>query len=178
MTALSHLRELNSFTMDASQLTQQSINKINSTTEYSLRNRTGQNRSQVITRCTIATMAEQEVARHMNGYVMDSVIDFDDPFTYAFDVLSGVEYYGSRIEVKTHQSNARWISVNLDERNVSGHMNLFHFLNYDVADYITIFDSKPIAHNVYNFKCVFAGTKANLRSVIRKSNYNGWYLHI
>lgn len=178
MTALSHLQSLSQFTMDTNQLTATSVTKIKSTVSYSMNNRTGQDINQVTRRCMIATMAEQQVAEHMNGYVMDSTIDFNDPFTYAFDVLSGIEYYGTRIEVKTHQTNSRWISVNIDERNTTGFMNLYHFLNYEVSDYITIFNTSPYVNNAYNFNRAFVGTKYDLKRVIRKSNYNGWYLHI
>ena len=178
MTALSHLRSLTNFSMGMNELSPMSVAKVQSTVLYSMNNRTSQNADQVTRRCAIATMAEQKVAEHMNGFVMNCDIDFNDPFTYAFDVLSGIDFYGARIEVKTHQSNSRWISVNLDERNSTGHMNLFHFLNFDVSDYITIFNSSQYADNGYNFSCAFVGTKHELQRVIRKSNYNGWYLHI
>lgn len=177
MTALSQLQSLSQFTMSPDQLTLASVSKVKSTVAYSMANRSGQDINNVTRRCIIATMAEQQVATHMMGYVMDSIVDFNDPFTYAFDVLSGIEFYGARIEVKTHQSNARWISVNLDERNTTGFMNLYHFLNYEISDYITIFNSSQYG-NSYNFNRVFTGTKYSLKQVIRKSNYNGWYLHI
>ena len=113
----------------------------------------------------------------MNGNFMDCDVNFDDPFTYAFDVLSGIEYYGTRIEVKTHQSNAKWIAVNIEKNNKFGMINLHHFLSIDVADYIAIYDSKRF-DNGFNFKTAFIGTREQLKPLIRKSNFKGWYLHI
>lgn len=178
MKSLHQLSQLSMFSMDHIELTAESRNKIDTTVLYSMNRDPNQNINHVTNRCIIATMAEQKVASHMLGYVMNGTVDFSDPLSYAYDVLSGIEYHGARIEVKTHQSNARWISVNLDERNTTGFMNLFHFLNYEAADYITIFNSLPLTTTSYNFKTAFVGTRADIKKVIRKSNYNGWYLHI
>ncbi len=177
MTALLHLQSLSEFEMSEINLSEESNNKIKSTVFYSLQNNPGQNTEHVNRRCQIATMAEQKVAEHMSGHVMNSHIDFNDPFTYAFDVLSGINYYGTRIEVKTHQNNNRWISVNLDHKNLTGHMNLHHFLEYEAADYITIYTSTAKIFSV-KFKNVFTGTRKDVKKIIRKSRYDGWYLHI
>lgn len=177
MNAIAHLQSLNNFTMSPLDLSEPSIKKVNSTIRYTMNTNPHQNIEHARLRCVIAQMAEQKTANHMNGDFMDCDVNFDDPFTYAFDVLSGIEYYGTRIEVKTHQSNAKWIAVNIEKKNEWGMINLHHFLSIDVADYIAIYDSKRADSSV-NFKTVFMGTREQLKPLIRKSNFKGWYLHI
>lgn len=161
--------------MSYADLCPSSIDKIKSTINYSLQSNPKQNINHVRKRCTIATMAEQQVAYHMSGQVMDSSIDYNDPFSFAFDVLSSHIYHGARIEVKTHQSDARWINVNIDKKNESGFMNLYPLLNYSVADYITVFRSSEIKSGTFSFTNMFTGTPHHLAPLIKKSQYNQYY---
>lgn len=179
MKALEHLKSFEDFTMKYENLNHSSKEKVKSTIKYTLSKNPIQNKKHVAKRCLIATLAEQKVAEHMNGRVMDSEVDFDDPYSFAFDVLSSHEYHGARIEVKTHQSDSKWINVNLDLENKSNFMNLYPFLNYGVADFIIIFRSHEPSKGLYMFEPCFIGTQADITSVINKSMYNDqFYLDI
>lgn len=168
---------LKSFYMTQDLIDASSSMKIMGTTNYSMQKNPNQDFHEVHERCKVATMAEQSVAYHMNGSIMDNPADYSDPYSYSFDVLSGKEYYGARIEVKTHQSDSKWINVNIDHHNKSGVMNLFHFLEYDVADFIAIYRSKKI-NGIYSFSQAFVGNRSQLKPLITKSNYGGWYLKL
>lgn len=161
--------------MSYSDLWPSSIDKINSTISYTMNSNPNQNINQVKKRCTLATMAEQQVAYHMCGQVIDSKVDYNDPFSFAFDVLSSHIYHGARIEVKTHQSDGRWINVNIDRKNESGFMNLYPLLNYSVADFVTIFRTDKIKQGTYAFTSMFTGTPHQIAPIIKKSQYNQYY---
>ena len=114
---ISKLSSISSFNSSDIILNQTSIDKINSTVAYSLSKNPERDYNSALKRCTIAQTAEQKVAEILNGYNTNFDIDYDDPYTYSFDVLAGFEFYNTRIEVKTHQSNSRWITVNIDRHN-------------------------------------------------------------
>ena len=172
MYPLEHLKTLTHYQLqdDMSDVTKQ---KIMSTARYSLSIDPDQTLNYAVSRCALAIYAEQRVADHMQGHVMNNDINFDIPLTYAYDVLSSPLYYGARIEVKTHQSGSRWINVNIEKENTANCLNLYHFLEYEIADYITIFNC-----NSQKYNNVFVGNRCDLKKIIRKSNYSGWYLHL
>ena len=163
--------------MEYKDLSMKSKTKIMKTVDYSMSKNPSQDYEHVISRCTIAIMAEQRVASHLDGEVADYDANMADPYSYAYDVIGSKEYYHARVEVKTHQSDAKWITVNTEHNNISGAMNIFHFINYDIADYITIYKT-GIKSRVTSFQLAFMGDRNDLKSVIKKSNYSGWYLNI
>lgn len=178
MKVISRLREMSNFYMRNNDLNSFSNEKIRKTIEYSISKNYNQNFDQTVLRCTIATMAEQKVAEITAGIVADYIIDYSDPLSFAYDVLSGPQYHGARIEVKTHQTNSRWISVNVERENPNGIMNLHHFLEYEAADVIVIYRSNYNVGGGYMFQSAFIGTRSDIKRVITRSNYSGWYLNI
>ena len=170
---ISTLSNVQSFNASDIILNQASINKINSTINYSLSKNPSQDYDFVLRKCTIAQLAEQKVAEILNGVNVDFDIDYNDPYSYSFDVLAGFEFYNTRIEVKTHQSNSRWITVNIDRHNKNNHMNLYPFLEYNITDIIVIYKTDGIVFNT-----IFVGNVNDIKPLIRKSNYSGWYLNI
>lgn len=179
MKALNHLKLLTDFNMSFDDMNEISREKVKDTLKYSISKNEKQNKSNAAKRIAIATLAEQMVAQHMNGNIANFEIDYNDPFTYAYDVVAGHEYHNIRIEVKTHQKDNDWINVNLELENVKGYLNVHHFLKYDVADYIIIFRSEKNDDGSYHFKTEFIGNKDDLTSVITRSCYNReYYLNI
>ena len=170
---ISKLSSIKSFNSSDVILNQTSIDKINSTIQYSLSKNREQEYQYVLKKCTIAQTAEQKVAEILNGYNTNFDIDYDDPYTYSFDVLAGFEFYNTRIEVKTHQSNSRWITVNIDRHNKNNYMNLYPFLEYGIADVIVIYKTDGVVFNT-----IFVGSVNDIKPLIKKSNYSGWYLNI
>jgi hypothetical protein len=170
---ISKLSSISSFNSSDIILNQTSIDKINSTVAYSLSKKPERDYNSALKRCTIAQTAEQKVAEILNGYNTNFDIDYDDPYTYSFDVLAGFEFYNTRIEVKTHQSNSKWITVNTDRHNKNNYMNLYPFLEYGIADVIVIYKTDGII-----FNNVFVGNVNDIKPLIKKSNYSGWYLNI
>ncbi|ULA52512.1 endonuclease [Enterobacter phage vB-EclM_KMB19] len=175
------LKALKSFYRACSDLTPEDRVKIKSTDAYSLRQDPDQDKTDVINRCAIAQLAEKAVADWMDGYVAGGQENHDDPYTYAWDVLAHPRFCGLRVEVKTHQSDSKWISVTTgysgDYPGGSG-INLGPFLTHRVADCIIILDVVESGPSVYQFTLKFAGDHEDLKSVVRKSNYQGWYLNL
>ena len=52
-------------------------------------------------------------------------------------------------------------------------MNLYPFLEYGIADVIVIYKTDGII-----FNNVFVGSVNDIKPLIKKSNYSGWYLNI
>ena len=170
---ISVLSNIQSFNSSDIILNQTSIDKINSTVAYSLSKNPERDYNSALKRCTIAQTAEQKVAEILNGYNTNFDIDYNDPYSYSFDVLAGFEFYNTRIEVKTHQSNSRWITVNIDRHNKNNHMNLYPFLEYNITDVIVIYKTDGVVFNT-----IFVGNVNDIKPLIKKSNYSGWYLNI
>lgn len=175
------LKNLKSFYRAFSDLTPEDRVKIKDTVAYSLRQNPDQDKTAVINRCAIAQLAERAVADWMDGYVAGGQENHNDPYTYAWDVLAHPRFCGLRIEVKTHQSNSKWISATTgysgDYPGGAG-INLGPFLTHRVADCIIILDVVESGPSVYQFTLKFAGDYEDLKSVVRKSNYQGWYLNL
>lgn len=173
------LERLQPFTMMVKDLTPQSKEKVKDTTRYSLRKDPSQDEREVLRRCTIATLAEQYVAQEALGWVLGGEEDYDNPYSFAYDVVSRE---GVRIEVKTHQSKAKWISVHTgaegDYPNGYG-INLGPFLDHRLADMMVMLDTKEINGGIYQFTPKFlAGVKAFHpdSGFVQKSQGEGWYL--
>ncbi|WBF80115.1 endonuclease IV [Escherichia phage vB_Eco_F26] len=178
---LQRLFQIPTFTLSNSNLTSEMKVKIADTARYSLKQNPNQDKAEVIERCRIAVYAEFFVADWLSGYVNKGQEDVDDPYTYAWDVLAHPKYCGLRVEVKTHQTDSRWISVTTGcsgEYPYGSGINLGPILNHQVADCIIIFNTKEIHPGVIQYTPKFIGDREDLRKVVRKSNYNGWYLSI
>ena len=167
------------FTLKTSDLTGEMKVKIKDTVLYSLSQDPSQDKKEVLTRCVIATYAEYMVADWLNGYVNSGLEDHDDPYTYAWDVLAHPMYCGLRVEVKTHQSDSKWISCTTgysgDFPYGTG-INLGPLLNHKVADCIIIFDTSVNEAGDVLFTPKFSGDREAITKLVRKSNYTGWYL--
>lgn len=157
--------------------------KAKSTAAYSLSQNPDQDKVDVIRRCCIAQLAEKAVADWLDGYVAGGrgEENHEDPYTYAWDVLAHPRFCGLRVEVKTHQSDSKWISVTTgysgDYPGGTG-INVGPFLTHRVADCIIILDVEEVRPTIYRFTLKFAGDHEDLKSVVKKSNYQGWYLQI
>lgn len=178
MKAVGHLTKLQEFDASEDELTEQSNEKVSSTIKYSMQQYTMQKQEHVRTRCVVATLGEQKVAEHMEGVVMHNPINYDDPYSFGFDVLSSPTYYGARVEVKTTMSPNKWININTEHKSVKGHLNVFHFLEFPVADYITIFRVKEVGMK-FKFTREFTGNRHEFKRILRRSRYtNNWYLNL
>lgn len=175
------LSQVPTFTLSKNDLTSEMKVKISDTVRYSLTQNPDQSKEEVVKRCMIAVYAEYFVANWMNGYVNRGQEDVNDPYTYAWDVLAHPMYSGLRIEVKTHQTDSRWISVTTgyggDYPGGSG-INLGPILNHQVADCIIIFKTTEVSPGVFQYTLKFSGDREDLKKLVRKSNYSGWYLNI
>lgn len=155
--------------------------KASNTARNSLKLDESQNRRAVLKRCVIATLAEQMVALATAGRVMDSEFDKTNPFSYAFDVISEE---GVRIEVKTHQSDSRWINVHTKGRYPYPHgsgIDLDGFLTYRLSDLIIILETDEVSPGVYRFTPRMMGDQTAFlpgSGLVQESKYEngGWYL--
>lgn len=174
------LSEIEENIMNKFSLTKESIEKIKSTAEYSLNQDPDQDPKEVVKRCMIAQMAEQYVAEHMEGWFSSGDEDVSEPLTYAFDVLAPMKYNGIRIEVKTHQSGSKWISVST---GASGKypgktgINVGPFLQHKVADVIIFFDVEDFGQGHYKLIPRLMADQIALEECITKSKYTGYYLN-
>lgn len=167
--------------MKISDLTEESRKKVHDTFKYAIDANGESDRRAVMKRCVIAQLAEQYVAEWMEGTALHGDEDLEDPWTYAFDVLAGPKYYGMRIEVKTHQSDSSYITVN------TGHdvpypgsigLNLRPFLNFSICDLIIFFDTNEVDGG-WMFEPFLVSDRDSLKSegVVKKSQYSGYYLN-
>lgn len=155
--------------------------KASNTARNSLKLDESQNRRAVLKRCVIATLAEQMVALATAGRVMDSEFDKTNPFSYAFDVISEE---GVRIEVKTHQSDSRWINVHTKGRYPYPHgsgIDLDGFITYRLSDLIIILETDEVSPGVYRFTPRMMGDQTAFlpgSGLVQESKYEngGWYL--
>lgn len=175
------LAEFEKFDMRKADLSAESIEKIKDTVRYTMTRDPDQNLTDVLKRCMIAQMAEQQVATHVEGNfgTLDAV--YDDPYTWAYDVLAHIKYSGIRIEVKTHQSGSKWIQVNTRNRPpypATSGINIGPMLEHGVADLLIIFDVKE-NNDVYTFTPVLLCDKIALTNtdLIKKSNFQGYYIN-
>lgn len=180
-SGLLRLKGLKTFTRAFSDLSTSDRIKAKNTAAYSLRQNPDQDKAAVVNRCAIAQLAEKAVAEWLDGYVAGGNEDHDDPYTYAWDVLAHPRFCGLRVEVKTHQSDSKWISITTgysgDYPGGKG-INLGPFLTHRVADCIIILDVVEVSPSVFQFTLKFAGDHEDLKSVVKKSNYKGWYLNL
>lgn len=178
------LAEFEKFTMCQADLTNESVDKIKGTVRYTMGRDSDQDVKDVIRRCMIAQMAEQKVAEHVEGQVADLDAVYDDPYTWAYDVLSHVKYSGVRIEVKTHQSQAKWIQVSTGQSGkypatgMSRGINIGPMLDFGVADLLIIFDVEE-NNGSFVFTPVLLCDKIALTNteLIKKSNFQGYYIN-
>lgn len=178
---LLRLKNLPTFILSNEFLTSEMKVKIADTARYSLKQDPGQIKEDVVRRCKVAVFAEYVVANWLDGYVNKGIEDVEDPYTYAWDVLAHPKYCGIRVEVKTHQIDSKWISVTTgysgDYPGGNG-INIGPFLNHRVADCIIILDAKETSPDVFSYSIKFVGDHEDLKKIVRKSNYNGWYLQL
>ncbi|CAL1777390.1 DenB-like DNA endonuclease IV [Acinetobacter phage vB_AbaM_PhT2-v2] len=167
--------------MTISDLSAESREKVHDTVSYAMSQNSETDIKQVTERCIIAILAEQYVAEWLNGHVMHGEEDLEDPWTYAFDVLAGPEYYGMRIEVKTHQSASKYISVNTGHvgpfKGSTG-INLRPFIEQPQADLIIIFDTERQPSG-WLIKPYMLSDKDSLvyPGIIVKSKFEGYYIN-
>ena len=178
-----HLCDIKEIRMRSTDLSQESKTKVKDTILYSLTQNPKQHRPSVLERCVIAQLAEQYVAEWMNGWCNHGNEDLSDPLSYGFDVLANIEYSGLRIEVKTHQSNSKYISVHTQNqepfKGTTG-LNLRPFIGLRVSDVMIIFDVKADdAGSAWLFKPVIIATPKAIcsKDVVLKSNFDGWYIN-
>lgn len=177
------LIELQPFKMGIKDLSQDSLDKAKDTAIYSLGLNPDQDKKQALLRCIVAQMAEQKVADHIQGWVNHGIEDVQDPITFAYDVLAPVEYSGLRIEVKTHQSDAKWISVStgangkyaVQNQNDRG-VNIGPFLDHQISDLIIFIDTKKI-NGKYLFTPKLLCDRMGLMECVKKSNFKGYYIN-
>ncbi len=174
--AIQHLASIPPKILSVSDLTVKTKAKVQETTMYAMEHNDETDVKLVLSRCIIAILAEQYVAEHMNGAVMHGEETPDDPWTYAFDVVSGPEYYGQRIEVKTHQSDSKYITVKTMTTSESG-INLVPFLESNIADLIIIFDTTEIERHKWLFTARVIADQLGIQQIITKSNFSGHYLN-
>lgn len=149
--------------------------------EHSMSLDNSQEQRSALKRCVIATLGEQLVAQCTNGRVMDTEFNKANPFSYSFDVISEE---GVRIEVKTHQSDSRWISVHTKGRHpypYGSGIDLDGFLTYRLSDLIIILDVEEVSPGVYRFIPRMMGDQTAFlpgSGLVQESKYEngGWYL--
>lgn len=149
--------------------------------DHSMSLDSSQDQPSVLKRCVIATLGEQLVAQCTNGRVIDNGFDKTNSFSYSFDIISEE---GMRIEVKTHQSGSRWISVHTKGNHpypYGSGIDLDGFLTYRLSDLIIILDTEEVAPGVYRFTPKMMGDQTAFlpgSGLVQKSKYknNGWYL--
>lgn len=179
--AFKRLASIPSTIMTMADLTPESKAKIKDTVKYAMEANNESDLSSVVTRCMIAQLAEQYVAEWMEGEVMHGDEDLNDPWTYAFDVVSGPKYYGMRLEVKTHQSESNYITINTGHaepfKGKSG-LNLRPFIEHKCADLIIIFNTKTTSSGVL-IEPVLLSDRDSLIApgVIVKSKFDGYYIN-
>lgn len=176
------LLELTPTTFNLNVLTPELKVKIKDTVLYSMRQSPDQDPKECIKKCAIAVYAEYYVAHHMAGYVNRGIEELNDPYTYAYDVLSHPKYCGLRVEVKTHQTDSRWVGVTSGAYGMypGGYgINLGPFLEFPVSDLIVIFKSEEISPECIQLTpWMLADKEAMLpgTGVVAKSKFEGWYL--
>jgi hypothetical protein len=175
------LSQIPTFTLSKNDLTSEMKVKIADTVRYSLSQNPDQSHEEVIKRCKVAVFAEYFVANWLDGYVNHGSEDVKDPYTWAWDVLAHPRYTGLRVEVKTHQSTSKWISVTTGQGGEfpkGTGINIGPFLNFKIADCIIILDVTETTPDDFLFTLKFVGDHNSLRTITRKSNYSGWYLNL
>lgn len=168
--------------MSSRDLTPESKTKVIDTTRYAMEHNNETDQTAVLTRCVIAQLAEQYVAQWMKGFCLHGEENTTDPWTYSFDVLAGPEYYGIRIEVKTQQSGAKYVSVHTGTtapyQGNSG-LNIRPFLECGIADLIIVFKTDKHPNGGWKFTPFITCDAEALRNkqVVKKSNYSGHYIN-
>lgn len=166
-------------TLSQGNLSYDARRKVTDTARYSLDKDPSQNEQDVVLRCMLATLAEQTIEGWTDGRMLGGRENYDNPFSFAFDVISNE---GVRIEVKTHQSNSKWISVTTGYEGDYPHgygINLGPFMQHGIADMMFMFDVTEQSKGVYLFTPKFmAGPKAfaPASGLVQKSQGDGWYL--
>lgn len=179
--AFKHLASIPKVFLTISDLTDESRVKVQDTIKYAMIQNSESDAKVVAERCVPAMLAEQYVAHWMEGYVMHGDEDLENPWTYAFDVLSGPKYYGMRIEVKTHQSASKYVTVNTGHaepfKGNTG-INLRPFIGLPQADLIIIFNTEQVG-NGWIIKPYLLSDRDSLVApgIIVKSKFDGYYIN-
>ena len=175
------LQRLNPTIMTTRHMSNLAKEKAHDTARYSLEQDPNQNSQDVLRRCLVAMMAEQIVAKAVHGFMPTGRENHDNPWSFAYDVVAKD---GVRIEVKTHQTKSKYITVNTgmsgDYPAKSPGINLGPFLGHKLADLIIIFDTKQDETGAVLFTPKFlAGRDAFSKDsgLVIRSNFNdGYYL--
>lgn len=175
------LQRLEPTKMTSKYMTKLAKEKAHETAHYSLRQDPTQNEQDVLRRNLVAMMAEQIVMNAVHGFMPTGRENHENPWSFAYDVV-GKD--GVRIEVKTHQANSKYITVNTgmsgDYPATSWGINLGPFLGHKLADLIIIFDTKQDSTGATLFTPKYlAGRDAFEKDsgLVIKSQYNdGYYL--
>lgn len=176
------LKNIPTVIMTKKDLTEESLDKVKDTARYSLSLDPNQDKKEVIERCLIAQMAEQHVAHYMEGFINHGIENTDDPLSYAYDVLANIKYTGLRIEVKTHQSESKWITVSTGHAEpYKGHagINLRPFIECGVADLMIIFRTTKVSPGEYKLSPMMMCDRTALipkSGVVKSSQFTGFYM--
>lgn len=161
---------------DASEETK---SKIIDTAKYALECDPTRDKQQLIRVTSASLLAEQFVAQHMEGSSYSGVEDIDDPWTYAFDVLSHIKYQGLRIEVKCAFSK-RWVNIRSTNHPSNEGINLDAFLASNVADVIIIFLTQENEPGVFSYVPAFVMGRevfSQYPNIIKRGrDQKSWYL--
>lgn len=179
--AFLHLASIPPKWFRSTDLTEESKVKVKDTVKYAMEANDEIDTFAVLKRCVVAQLAEQYVAEWMEGHVMHGEEDTSDPWTYAFDVLAGPKYYGMRIEVKTHQSESKYITVNTGHAQPfpgkSG-LNLRPFIEQKQADLIILFNTSE-KDGRWLIEPFLLSDRDSLmhKDIILKSKFDGFYIN-
>lgn len=146
-----HLTEIGQFNMSLKDASDETRIKIIDTAKYALECDPTRDRQQLIHVTTASLLAEQYVASHMEGSSYSGVEDINDPFTFAFDVLSHIKYQGLRIEVKCAFSN-KWVNIRSSNHPSNEGISLDAFLASNVADVMIIFLTQENQSGVFTYR--------------------------
>lgn len=142
------LSSIPKFTLSYKDLSKESIEKLKSTIDYIKANYPLRD-IKAAKKFTLASiLAEQHIAKYMEGEYYSDQEDLSDPWTYAFDVLSGIKYQGLRIEVKCSFSG-KWINVQSTEYPGPSGINLTSFCSSNVADVMIILGTTEVSTGTF-----------------------------
>lgn len=174
-----HLKDIGPFSMSLKDATPETIEKIKDTVRYVMRTYPERDLKQVLRVTTASLLAEQKVAKHMEGQYYSGEENLDEPFTYAFDVLSNIKYQGLRLEVKCSFSG-KWINVRDRTRPSHTGINLDSFYMHEVADLLVVFRTIETETNTFYYDLGVICTREMLApsaGLVHKGQKGTWYMH-
>ena len=176
------LASLGSFSVRIVESSAVARQKIKTTAEYAKTKSPNDSTEDIIERCARSILAEEYIAKFMEGQYSAGKEDLDDPYTWAYDVLSNQKYSGLRVEVKTTTAQ-KWISCSTGKMEpypsygFKG-ISFAGTMNHQIADLVIVL-RVSLNDGVFTYKPVFLFTPDVLEEhvgFVRESNYDGWYL--